>query len=208
MELQISKLKETVEMKEFEYDSLATQTKGEIEQLKNQNALLESEIEHQRKLKDLELNEMGRRSRDDMRAALKHLELEKNVELRQFENRILKLKKDVASKELELEQQAKKTTGENEEIFLELSSMKKEKQYLLEEIQSLTHNTQQKLSRKKKKTAQLSTLEKENLENMFNNEKDALRGEREKLLQLCVEKSEEIKRLYETLNRFKASADE
>ena len=54
----------------------------------------------------------------------------------------------------------------------------------------------------------MSALEKENLENMFNNEKDALRGEREKLLQLCVEKSEEIKRLYETLNRFKASADE
>ena len=89
MELQISKLKETVEMKEFEYDSLATQTKGEIEQLKNQNALLESEIEHQRKLKDLELNEMGRRGRDDMRAALKHLELEKNVELRQFEKTTL-----------------------------------------------------------------------------------------------------------------------
>ena len=40
-------------MKDFEYDSLSTQSKGEIEQLKNQNALLENEIEHQRKLKDL-----------------------------------------------------------------------------------------------------------------------------------------------------------
>ena len=84
----------------------------------------------------------------------------------------------MASKELELEQQAKKTTGENEEIYLELSSMKKEKQYLLEEIQSLTQNTQQKLVREKERTAQLSALEKENLENMFNNEKEALKGER------------------------------
>ena len=96
----------------------------------------------------------------------------------------------MASKELELEQQAKKTTGENEEIYLELSSMKKEKQYLLEEIQSLTQNTQQKLVREKERTAQLSALDKENLENMFSNEKEALKGEREKLLQLCIEKSE------------------
>ena len=54
--------------------------------------------------------------------------------------------------------------------------MKKEKQYLLEEIQSLTQNTQQKLFREKERTAQLSSLEKENLENMFNNEKEALKG--------------------------------
>jgi hypothetical protein len=40
---------------------------------------LESEIDHQRKLKDLELNEIVRKSRDDMRTALKNLELEKNV---------------------------------------------------------------------------------------------------------------------------------
>ena len=33
---------------------------------------------------------------------------------------------------MEIEQQAKKTTGENEEIYIELSSIKQEKQYLLE----------------------------------------------------------------------------
>jgi hypothetical protein len=37
-----------------------------------------------------------------MRAALKHLELEKNVEVRQLENRILKLRKEVANKDLEI----------------------------------------------------------------------------------------------------------
>ena len=79
MELQISKLKEAVEMKEFEYESLKGQMKGELETLRGQNQLLDSEIHHQRKLKDLEVNEIARRSKDDMRAALKHLELEKNV---------------------------------------------------------------------------------------------------------------------------------
>lgn len=84
MELQISKLRETVELKEFEAESLRAQLKSEVEQLRNQAGLLESELDHQRKLKDLEINEIARRSRDDMRAALKHLELEKNVEIRQF----------------------------------------------------------------------------------------------------------------------------
>jgi predicted RNase H-like nuclease (RuvC/YqgF family) len=46
-----------------------------------------------------------------MRSALKHMELEKNVEIRQIENRIIKLKKDLANKDLEIEQQAKKVTG-------------------------------------------------------------------------------------------------
>jgi predicted nucleic acid-binding Zn-ribbon protein len=190
MELQISKLRETIEMKDFEYESLKTQMKSETEQLKNQNSLLESEIDHQRKLKDLELNEITRRSRDDMRSALKHLELEKNVEIRQFENRIAKLKKDLSNKDMELEQQAKKTTGENEEIYLELSSIKQEKQYLLEEIQALTETTQQKIVREKERIAQLADLEKENLENLFRNEKESLVGEKQKLILLCNEKSE------------------
>jgi predicted RNase H-like nuclease (RuvC/YqgF family) len=56
---------------------------------------------------------MTRRSKDDMRSALKHLELEKNVEIRQYENRILKLKKDVANKDVEIEQFSKKSNGEN-----------------------------------------------------------------------------------------------
>lgn len=98
-------------MKDFEYESLRTQMKSEVDQLTNQYNLLESEMEHQRKLKDLELNELNRRSKDDMRSALKHLELEKNVEIRQCENRIIKLKKDLANKDMEIEQQAKKTTG-------------------------------------------------------------------------------------------------
>ena len=84
-----------------------------------------------------------------MRSALKHLQLEKNVQIRQYENRIVKLKKDLANKDVEIEQQAKKTTGQNEEVYLQLSSIKKEKQYLLEEIQSLTQNTQQKIVREK-----------------------------------------------------------
>lgn len=60
-------------MKDFEYESLKAQMKSEIDQLKNQNALYETELEHQRKLKDLEINEISRRSKDDMRSALKHL---------------------------------------------------------------------------------------------------------------------------------------
>lgn len=40
-------------MKDFEYESLKTQMKSEVDQLTNQYNLLESEMEHQRKLKDL-----------------------------------------------------------------------------------------------------------------------------------------------------------
>ena len=113
MELQINKLKEAIEMKDFEYESLRSQMKSEVEQVKTQHQLLENEMEHQRKLRDIELNEQSRRGKDDMRSALKHLELEKNVEIRQFENRIIKLKKDLTNKDMEIEQQAKKTVGEN-----------------------------------------------------------------------------------------------
>ena len=75
MELQITKLKEAVEVKDYEYESLKSQIRSEIEQLKGQNGLFESELEHQRKIKELEVNEIARRSKDDMRSALKHLEL-------------------------------------------------------------------------------------------------------------------------------------
>lgn len=84
-----------------------------------------------------------------MRSALKHLQLEKNVQIRQYENRIIKLKKDLANKDVQIEQQVKKTTGQNEEVYLQLSSIKKDKQYLLEEIQSLTQTAQQKIAREK-----------------------------------------------------------
>ena len=40
------------------------------------------------------------------------------MEIRQFENKIIKLKKDLANKDLEIETQAKKITGENEEVYL------------------------------------------------------------------------------------------
>lgn len=101
-------------MKDFEYESLRTQMKSEVQQVKTHQQLLENELEHQRKLKDIELNEISRRSKDDMRSALKHLELEKNVEIRQIENKIIKLKKDLHNKDMQIEQQAKKTTGQNE----------------------------------------------------------------------------------------------
>lgn len=156
-------------MKDFEYESLKTQLKSQTEQLKTQLNILESQLEHQRKLKQLEINEVSRRSKDDMRSALKHLQLQKNVEIRQYENRIIKLKKDLASKDREIETQSKKTTGENEEVYLELSSVKKEKQYLLEEIQSLTESTQQKIIKEKERISQLAELEKENMQNLFKN---------------------------------------
>jgi predicted nucleic acid-binding Zn-ribbon protein len=90
---------------------------------------------------------MARRQKDDMRSALKQLETQKNVEIRQYENRINKLKKDLNSKDQEIEQHSKKSNGESEEIYLELSSIKKEKQYLLEEVQTLSENAQQKIVR-------------------------------------------------------------
>ena len=60
-------------MKDFEYESLKTQMKSEVEQVKTQYALLENEMEHHRKIKELEVNELSRRNKDDMRSALKHL---------------------------------------------------------------------------------------------------------------------------------------
>jgi hypothetical protein len=207
MELHINKLKETIEMKDFEYESLKSQMKSEVEQIKTQHQLLESEMEHQRKLKDIELTELSRRSKDDMRAALKHLELEKNVEIRQYENKIIRLKKDLTSKDIEIEQQTKKTTGENEEIFLELSSIKQEKQYLLEEIQTMTEFTQNKIVKEKDRISQLATLEKENLENLFKHERESFISEKQKLIWLCEEKGEEIKRLYDTMKKMKETAD-
>lgn len=53
--------------------------------------------------------------------------------------------------------------------------------------------------REKERITQLSELEKENMENLFRSEKDSLVGEKQKLFSLCAEKSEEIKRLYDTL---------
>ncbi len=98
MELQISRLRETIELKDFELASQQSQSKSELEQLRSQVALLESEAEHSRRLKDLELAEVVRRGRDDMRAALRQMELEKNVEIKQCENRLAKLRKDLTGK--------------------------------------------------------------------------------------------------------------
>ena len=85
--------------------------------------------------------------------------------------------------------------------------MKQEKQYLLDEIQTLGHSTQQRIAREKERTSQLASLEQENLEQMFSSEKEALMGEREKLLQLCLEKSEEIKRLYDCVAKMREGGE-
>ena len=45
------------------------------------------------------------------------------------------------------------------------------------------------------------------MENLFKNEKEAMQSERQKLIELSVEKSEEIKRLYETMKKMKSTAD-
>lgn len=57
---------------------------------------------------------------------------------------------------MELEQLSKKSTGESEEVFLELSSVKQEKQALLEEIQALTETSQLRVVREKERIAQLA----------------------------------------------------
>ena len=43
--------------------------------------------------------------------------------------------------------------------------------------------------------------------NLFQNERESLIGEKQKLIALSVEKSEEIKRLYENTKRMKDGAD-
>ena len=43
---------------------------------------------------------------------------------------------------------------------------------------------------------------------MFESEKESLIGERNKLISLCEHKSEEIKRLYNTIKKMKESSDE
>ena len=48
-----------------------------------------------------------------MQAALRQLELEKNVEIKQCENRLAKLRKEISGKEIEIEGLSKKSTGEN-----------------------------------------------------------------------------------------------
>jgi hypothetical protein len=42
---------------------------------------------------------------------------------------------------------------------------------------------------------------------LFQSEKDSLVTEKQKLIQLCVDKSEEIKRLYYTTKEMKEAAD-
>jgi hypothetical protein len=56
---------------------------------------------------------------------------------------------------------------------------------LLEEIQTLTETTQQKLIKEKERISQLADLEKENMENLFKNEKESMISEKQKLFLLC-----------------------
>ena len=52
----------------------------------------------------------------------------------------------------------------------------------------------------------MADLEKENMENLFKNQKDSMISEKQKLFMLCDQKSEEIKRLYETTKKMKETA--
>ena len=53
----------------------------------------------------------------------------------------------------------------------------------------------------------MADLEKENIENLFKSEKDSMVSEKQKLISLCEEKSEEIKRLYDTMKKMRETAD-
>ena len=73
MELQLSKLRESLEMKDFEYESLKTQMNSQVESLRSQFKLQQTELDHQKKLKEMEITEVTRKNKDEMRSALKSL---------------------------------------------------------------------------------------------------------------------------------------
>lgn len=64
MELQLSKLRESLEMKDFEYESLKTQMSSQVEILRSQFKLQQTELDHQKKLKEMEITEVTRKNKD------------------------------------------------------------------------------------------------------------------------------------------------
>ena len=74
-------MRETIELRDFTIESLKVETKCEIERLKFENKGLENEIEHLRKLKDVEIKELISEHREKMKLQMKEVQREKEIEI-------------------------------------------------------------------------------------------------------------------------------
>lgn len=71
---------------------------------------------------------------------------------------------------------------------------------LLEQLRDVRESAIEKLNREKERLQKMAEMEKENMDLIVGAERALLKEEREKVILLCIEKTHEIKRLYEIIN--------
>ena len=90
------------------------------------------EIKHIQQLKEIEIKEINSRARQAINSTLKQFERDKAIEMTHYESSIKKLKKQIANKNLEIEQKDKITSTIQDEAQNEILAAKSEKEKLIE----------------------------------------------------------------------------
>ncbi len=114
-ELQIKKLKETVELREFQIEALNNKVRNQNSKISSENESLKQEIKHFQQLKEIEIKEISSRVRDTISSTVKQFERDKAIEISHYESSMKKLKKEINNKNLDIEQLSKQSSIIQEE---------------------------------------------------------------------------------------------
>ena len=166
-ELQIKKLKETVELREFQIEALNNKVRNQNSKISSENESLKQEIKHFQQLKEIEIKEISSRARDTISSTVKQFERDKAIEISHYESSIKKLKKEINNKNLDIEQLSKQSSIIQEEAQGQILAAKSEKEQLLEELREVEEQYSLTIKSEKKRVAQLAEMEKENMQNIL-----------------------------------------
>ena len=162
-ELQIKKLKETVELREFQIEALNNKVRNQNSKISSENESLKQEIKHFQQLKEIEIKEISSRARDTISSTVKQFERDKAIEISHYESSMKKLKKEINNKNLDIEQLSKQSSIIQEEAQGQILAAKSEKEQLLEELREVEEQYSLTIKSEKKRVAQLAEMEKENM---------------------------------------------
>lgn len=162
-EMQVRKLRETIDRQEKEIESAKAEHKLQNGRLQDSVNRLESELKHQNRLHEIELKDIKNSFQTDLKKERRILERENEIASSNQELALKKLKYEVQEKNQEINAISKKMANNENMHSIDLESLKREKEELLSEIATAEVTHANTMLKEKAKLKQINEQEIQNI---------------------------------------------
>jgi hypothetical protein len=161
---------------------------------------LQAELKHLKKIRVLEMDECRIHYENELNTKLREAERKQELEASSKDSGLKKLRKELADKSIEMERLANRLGSLSQESEAEMQILKGEKEHLRQEIERVESQNRETLRAEREKLRKLNDMEIHNLDDARTNYANSLKSEVEKLTELNLCKTEELKTLYDQLH--------